>query len=63
MSSETEDSDRALKLSPRSNLLHPEKKREHRRGGSRREKGKRRVMHRDTEGENRGREREGGIGT
>lgn len=33
MSSETEDSDRALKPGPRSNLLHPEKKKKKKNAG------------------------------
>lgn len=48
MSSETEDSDRALKPGPHSNLLHPEKKRAPERR-QRKGEGERRVMDTQTE--------------
>lgn len=50
MSSETEDSDRALKPGPRSNLLHPEKKKKRAlESRQRKGEGKRRVMDTQTE--------------
>ena len=54
MSSETEDSDIALKPGPRSNLLHPEKKNARKDAAE----GKERVMDKDTD-----RDGDGGLGT